>query len=68
VIDGYARRIVGGHVSRTAHKGLVFDALEQTLNERRSFEGDNLLHHSDREVIYMSIKYTERPAEAGIEP
>lgn len=68
VIDAYARRIVGWRVSRTAHAGFVLDALEQALHERRPVSGGGLVHHSDRGVQYVSIKYTERLAEAGIEP
>ena len=66
VIDAFARRIVGWRVSRTAHAGFVLDALEQALHERRPVTG--LVHHSDRGSQYVSIKYTERLAEAGIEP
>jgi len=68
VIDAFARRIVGWRVSRTAHASFVLDALEQALHERRPLRGDGLVHHSDRGVQYLSIKYTERLAEAGIEP
>jgi putative transposase len=68
VIDTYARRIVGWRVSRTAHAGFVLDALEQALHERRPIQGGGLVHHSDRGVQYVSIRYTERLAEAGIEP
>ena len=68
VIDAYARRIVGWRVSRTAHAGFVLDALEQALHARRPVHRGGLIHHSDRESQYVSIKYTERLAEAGIEP
>jgi putative transposase len=69
VIDAFARRIVGWRVSRTAHAGFVLDALEQALHDRRPLRGGGgLTHHSDRGVQYVSIKYTERLAEAGIEP
>jgi transposase InsO family protein len=68
VIDAYARRIVGWRVSRTAHANFVLDALEQALHERRPVRGAGLVHHSDRGVQYVSIKYTERLWEAGIEP
>jgi transposase InsO family protein len=68
VIDAYARRIVGWRVSRTAHAGFVLDALEQALHERRPLHRGHLVHHSDRGSQYVSIKYTERLAEAGIEP
>lgn len=68
IIDAYARRIVGWRVSRTAHAGFVLDALEQALHERRPAQGDGLIHHSDRGSQYVSIRYSERLAEAGIEP
>lgn len=68
VIDAYARRIVGWRVSRTAHAGFVLDALEQALHDRKPVQRGGLVHHSDRGVQYVSIKYTERLAEAGIEP
>ncbi len=68
VIDVYARRIVGWRVSRTAHASFVLDALEQALHERRPASRSGLVHHSDRGSQYVIICYTERLAEAGIEP
>ena len=68
VIDVYARRIVGWRASRTAHASFVLDALEQALHERRPIHRAGLVHHSDRGSQYLSIKYTERLAEAGVEP
>ena len=68
VIDAFARRIVGWRVSRTAHAGFVLDALEQALHDRRPVRSDGLVHHSDRGVQYVSIKYTERLIEAGLVP
>jgi putative transposase len=68
VIDAFARRIVGWRVSRTAHASFVLDALEQALHDRRPVRGSGLIHHSDRGVQYVSIHYTERLAQAGIEP
>jgi len=68
VIDAYARRIVGWRVSRTAHAGFVLDALEQAVHQRRPVRGSGLEHHSDRGSQYLAIRYTERLAEAGIEP
>ena len=68
VIDTYARRIVGWRASRTAHASFVLDALEQALHDRRPLRGGGLVHHSDRGSQYVSIKYTERLAEAGTEP
>jgi transposase InsO family protein len=68
IIDTYARRIVGWRASRTAHATFVLDALEQALHDRRPVHGGGLVHHSDRGSQYLSIKYTERLAEAGIEP
>lgn len=55
-------------MSRTAHASLVLDALEQALHERRPVQGGGLVHHSDRGVQDVSIRYTERLAVAGIEP
>ena len=68
VIDVYARRIVGWRTSRTAHASFVLDALEQALHDRQPAHRGGLVHHSDRGSQYLSIKYTERLAEAGIEP
>ncbi len=69
VIDAYARRIVGWRVSRSAHASFVLDALEQALHERRPVLGGGLVHHSATVACqYVSIKYTERLADAGIEP
>ncbi len=68
VIDVFARRIVGWRVSRSARADFVLDALEQALHERRPFAGSGLVCHSDRGSQYVSIRHTERLAEAGIEP
>jgi putative transposase len=46
----------------------VLDALEQAIHDRKPVQGDGLIHHSDRGSQYLSITYTERLAEAGIEP
>ena len=67
VIDVFANRIVGWRASSTPRTDLVLDALEQALYERQP-EKSSLIHHSDRGVQYLSIRYTERLAEAGIEP
>jgi len=68
VIDAYARKIVGWRVSTSAHAGFVLDALEQAVHERRPTKAMGLVHHSDRGSQYLSIKYTERLGEVGIEP
>ena len=81
VIDVFAPRIVAlrdlhanlfqvaaWRASRTAHTAFVLDALEQALHDRRPIHRGGLVHHSDRGGQYLSIKYTERLAEAGIEP
>lgn len=68
VIDAFARKIVGWRVSGSMQASLVLDALEQALHKRRPLQGNGLIHHSDRGVQYVSLKYTERLAEAGIEP
>ena len=66
VIDVFARLIVGWRASRSLRTDLALDALEQALYARPI--DDQLVHHSDRGVQYLSIRYTERLAEAGIEP
>jgi transposase InsO family protein len=65
VIDVYSRYIVGWRVSRSLRSDLALDALEQALWARP--QTHELVHHSDRGVQYLSIRYTERLAEAGIE-
>jgi transposase InsO family protein len=68
VIDVYARRIVGWRVSNSMHTDFVLDALEQALYARQPERDGALTHHSDRGSQYVSIRYSERLAEAGIEP
>jgi transposase InsO family protein len=68
VIDVFARRIVGWRVSTSMHTDFVLDALEQALYARRAEREGELVHHSDRGSQYVSIRYSERLAEAGIEP
>ena len=68
VIDVFARRIVGWRVSRSMRTDFVLDALEQALYARQPERDASLIHHSDRGSQYVSIRYTERLAEAGIEP
>ena len=65
VTDVFARRIVGWRVGRSLHTDLVLDALEQALWSRKKVKG--LIHHSDHGSQYLSIRYTERLAEAGID-
>jgi transposase InsO family protein len=65
IIDVFARRIVGWRVLSSLRTDIVLDALEQALFSRTGTEG--LIHHSDRGSQYLSIRYTERLAEAGIE-
>ena len=62
------RRIVGWRVSSSLRSDLALDALEQAISERQDGAAEALVHHSDRGVQYLSIRYTERLAEAGIEP
>ena len=65
VIDAFSRRIVGWRVSSTLRTDLALDALEMAIWTRGSRTLDGLVHHSDRGVQYLSIRYTERLAEAG---
>ena len=66
VVDVFARRIVGWRVSTTVTTEFVLDALEQALYDRQPDPEDALIHHSDRGSQYVSIRYSERLAEAGI--
>jgi transposase InsO family protein len=68
ITDVYARRIVGWRVSTSMHTDFVLDALEQALYARQPERDASLVHHSDRGSQYVSIRYSERLAEAGIEP
>ena len=68
VIDVYARRIVGWRVSKSMTTDFVLDALEQALYARQPGSDGSLTHHSDRGSQYVSIRYSERLAQAGIEP
>ena len=67
VIDVFARRIVGWLVSTSMNTDFVLDALEQALYARQPHRAGGLIRHSDRGSQYVSISYTERLAEAGIE-
>ena len=67
VIDVFARRIVGWRVSSSLATDFVLDALEQALYDRRG-DVEDLVHHSDRGTQYLSMRYTDRLMEAGIEP
>ncbi|WP_176058271.1 IS3 family transposase [Paraburkholderia sp. BCC1876] len=68
VIDVFARRIVGWRVSSSMTTDFVLDALEQALYARRPGDDGTLIHHSDRGSQYVSIRYSEMLAEAGVEP
>ena len=63
IVDAFSRYIVGWHASRSLRSDLALAAFEQALWARDP--GDGLVHHSDRGVQYLSVRYTERLAEAG---
>lgn len=65
VIDVFSRCIVGWRVSRSMSTELVLDALEQALHARKT--DASLVHHSDRGSQYLSIRYSERLEEAGVQ-
>ncbi|WP_422015542.1 IS3 family transposase [Roseateles sp.] len=67
VVDVFSRRIVGWRQSSSMHTEFVLDALEQALYDRKPGQAQGLVHHSDRGSQYLSIRYSERLAEAGIE-
>jgi len=66
VIDVFARRVIGWRVAKSMQTDLVLDALEQALWARSGVEG--VIHHSDRGSQYLSIRYSERMTDAGVEP
>ncbi len=68
VIDVFARRIVGWRVGSSMQTDFVLDALEQALYAHRAERDGDLVHHSDRGSQYVSTRYSEQLAEAGIEP
>ena len=68
VVDVFARRIVGWRTSSSMTTDFVLDALEQALYARQPERDSSLVHHSDRGSQYVSIRYSERLAEAGVEP
>jgi len=68
VIDVFARRIVGWRVSASLRTDFVLDALEQAIYDRGRATINDLVHHRDRGTQYLSMRYTDRLAEAGIEP
>jgi putative transposase len=67
VIDVFARRIVGWRVSTSMTTKFVLDALDQAIWQRKTLDNKSLVHHSDRGSQYLSIKYTERLAQAEID-
>ena len=67
VIDVFARKIIGWRVSTSMTTGFVLDALNQAICQRAPSESGGLIHHSDQGSQYLSINYTERLAEAGID-
>ena len=67
IVDVFSRFIVGWRVSRHMRTDFVLDALEQALYARQP-EKHRLIHHSDKGSQYLSIRYSERLSEAGIEP
>ena len=68
VIDVFARRIVGWRVAASLRADFVLDALEQAIYARCDDTVGDLIHHSDRGSQYLALRYTERLADAGIEP
>ena len=68
VVDACSRFVVGWQAARSLHTDLALDALEMALWTRRAAPLTGLIHHSDRGVQYLAIRYTERLAEAGVVP
>ena len=55
-------------MSSSLHTDFVLDALEQAIYDRCGERPDGLIHHSDRGTQYLSMRYTDRLADAGIAP
>jgi putative transposase len=70
VVDAYARRIIGWRTSTSMTAALVLDAIEHAIwtREREGWDVKDVVHHNDRGSQYTSVKFTERLAEAGIQP
>jgi putative transposase len=68
IVDVFSRFIVGWRVSRNMKTDFVLDALEQALYARQPDTTSGLIHHSDRGTQYVSIRYSERLLQAGVEP
>ena len=68
VVDACSRFVVGWQAARSLRTDLALDALEMALWVRRAVPLTGLIHHSDRGVQYLAIRYTERLAEAGVVP
>jgi putative transposase len=71
VTDAYARRILGWRVASTTATTMVLDAIEQATWARRqdgAMDLKNVVHHTDRGSQYTSIRFTERLAQAGVQP
>jgi putative transposase len=68
VVDVYSRRIVGWQLSKNLRTDLALDALEMGLWARQHAGRDTigLIHHSDKGVQYVAVRYTQRLAEAGV--
>jgi putative transposase len=66
VIDVFSRSVVGWQTSTSLRSDLAIDALEMAIYARSDRDLDGLIHHSDRGVQYLAIRYTERLAEAGV--
>lgn len=71
VTDAYARRILGWRVASTMATTMVLDSIEQAIWTRQRdgiLDLKDVVHHTDRGSQYTSIRFTERLAEAGIQP
>lgn len=67
ITDVFARKIVGWRVSTSMNTSFVLDALNQAICQRRPANDQSLTHHSDRGSQYLSIRYSDRLVEAGID-
>ncbi|MGY1984410.1 IS3 family transposase, partial [Nocardia gipuzkoensis] len=70
VADAYARRIIGWRTATSMTTALVLDVIEHAIwtRERQGWDVKDVVHHHDHGSQYMSVAFTERLAEAGIQP
>ena len=69
ITDAYSRKIVGVATRASMRTDeLPLEAFEHALYHAGDLRAEGLVHHSDRGSQYVSIRYSEALAQAGIDP